>query len=559
MTAKGKDTVYIDVDEEITSIISKISNSPKDIVALVLPKRASAMQSIVNMKLLKRTADQNSKQVVLITSEPRLIPLAGIAKLHVAPNLTSKPYMPKEPTASSASDKPVEVSGGEVDPGTPVSLLAPDAKFADDQEPIPIDNTAKPTAPIPPNKPKAGKGNKFKIPNFTKFRKKMIFGGLAALLVIGLLIYGLIFAPKAKVLVKAETSETALSLPFIADTAATELDKDSNIVQALTKEAQKNDSEKVETSGEENKGDKASGEVSMTVKKCTPPLDEPPAVPSGTGISANNQTYITQEKASFAFAGASGSCVNYKSPNPIPIVSQKGGKANNVPSGTNFSVAGRSDVAASGSASGGTDKIVRVVSLTDIDKAKERINSKQNTVQEDMKTEFARQGYVPINESFSSTDADYVVSTAIGAEANEVSVSVTIKYAMLGVKEDDIKALIEEQIKEDDQNGGQKVLNDGLAQAKFTPSEPQKKLSDKQKAFTLESKVVLGPEIKQDEIKQQISGKKTGEAEDLIKDRAGLADPKIELSPFWVRKIPKASRITIEVQQADGTNIPQQQ
>lgn len=159
---KAKDTIYIDVDEEITGIVGMVGNSPKKIVALVLPKRANTLQSIVNMKLLKRTADQTDKQVVLITSEPRLFPLAGAAGVHVAPNLTTKPYLPPVPGAGSPGD---DQADSQVDMNTPVSQVAPDAKFADDQDSIEIDNTAKPEAlKDSPAKPKSNK--KFKIPNF---------------------------------------------------------------------------------------------------------------------------------------------------------------------------------------------------------------------------------------------------------------------------------------------------------------------------------------------------------------------------------------------------------
>ena len=54
----AKDVIYIDVDDEITTIIDKVRSSQSKILALVLPKRATTLQSIVNMKLLKRSADE---------------------------------------------------------------------------------------------------------------------------------------------------------------------------------------------------------------------------------------------------------------------------------------------------------------------------------------------------------------------------------------------------------------------------------------------------------------------------------------------------------------------
>jgi hypothetical protein len=75
----GKDTIYIDAEDEITSIIDKVESAKEKIVALVLPKRSSTLQSIVNMRLLKRSAESAGKSVVLITSESALMPLAGAA------------------------------------------------------------------------------------------------------------------------------------------------------------------------------------------------------------------------------------------------------------------------------------------------------------------------------------------------------------------------------------------------------------------------------------------------------------------------------------------------
>src|SRR6266404_1395798 len=99
----SKEVIYVDVDDEITGIIDKVENAGSKVVALVLPKRAATLQSIVNMKLLKRSADSADKNVVLITSEAALLPLAGAAGLHVAKNLQSAPEVPEAPTGAAAS------------------------------------------------------------------------------------------------------------------------------------------------------------------------------------------------------------------------------------------------------------------------------------------------------------------------------------------------------------------------------------------------------------------------------------------------------------------------
>ena len=104
MADKSKDVIYIDIDDEITSVIDKVRDSDGRIIALVLPKRASVFQSIVNMKLLKRAATESKKRLVLITSEAGLLPLAGAVGLHVAKSLQSKPEIPPSPDMDAATE-----------------------------------------------------------------------------------------------------------------------------------------------------------------------------------------------------------------------------------------------------------------------------------------------------------------------------------------------------------------------------------------------------------------------------------------------------------------------
>ena len=344
--AESKDTIYIDVDEEITGIIDKVQKSPKDIVALVLPKRASVLQSIVNMKLLKRAQDQNNKKVVLITSEGRILPLAGATGLFVASNLTSKPYVPPVPKSGGAAPAPADSALEEValDPATPVSQVAPDAQFADVGDEIEIDNTPKPAEAATgaaAKKPK--KKNKMKVPNFGRFRKKAIIIALIVLLLIFGLIYALFVAPKANVTLKAQTNKLPVSFGFVADPNASGVDTTNGVVRAANKTDKQDFSEKVNTSGTQNKGKKASGTVTMTAKKCGgDPLTAPNGVPAGTGVSTNNVTFITQDNATFTTSGAttdSSGCYTYPATQDISITAQSGGKDGNVSNAT-FTVAG---------------------------------------------------------------------------------------------------------------------------------------------------------------------------------------------------------------------------
>lgn len=58
---------YIDTDEEITSIVDRLKKSKADKNFFAVPQRALVLQSLVNLKLLKREAEKERKQIIIVT------------------------------------------------------------------------------------------------------------------------------------------------------------------------------------------------------------------------------------------------------------------------------------------------------------------------------------------------------------------------------------------------------------------------------------------------------------------------------------------------------------
>ncbi|PIP26548.1 MAG: hypothetical protein CO140_00475 [Candidatus Moranbacteria bacterium CG_4_9_14_3_um_filter_40_7] len=75
------ETFYIEIDEEITSIIEKLKKTQSTEVFIVVPKRALLIQSIINLKLLKKEANDLGKEILIITQDKlgrMLVEKAGI-------------------------------------------------------------------------------------------------------------------------------------------------------------------------------------------------------------------------------------------------------------------------------------------------------------------------------------------------------------------------------------------------------------------------------------------------------------------------------------------------
>ena len=62
-------TFYIDIDEEITSAIDRLRKSKTKENIFVVPKRALILQSVVNLRLLKKEAGKLKKQIMIISQD----------------------------------------------------------------------------------------------------------------------------------------------------------------------------------------------------------------------------------------------------------------------------------------------------------------------------------------------------------------------------------------------------------------------------------------------------------------------------------------------------------
>lgn len=529
-----KDTVYVDVDDEITAVVDKVQEAPHKIVALVLPKRANVLHSAVNMKLLKRTADESKKNVVLITSESALMPLAGAAGMHVASSLQDKPEIPpppgtktQEPESADKPDKPSEDESLEV---------------GDQKKPEP-----QPDKKPPADKPK----KKLKIPNFEKFRTRLILGGIAAVVLIIALVLGLFVLPKATVTLDTDTSNLNINLNFIADTNATTLDSENRILPAKSQEYRVTDSEKAAATGQKNLGNKASGSVSL--QNCSKTTGSV-TIPKNTRVSSSGSHYRTQSSANLPESSFNGSGDCKTSAKNVSVLAEEPGASHNMSSGKDFSVSGYSDVDGENNSSltGGTDNVVKIVTQADVDAAMSKIQERaSNSAPDELTDQLRGEGYFPLEATLVSGDPTITTSPNVGDEANEVTITSATSYTMVGVKEDDLKSIIKQDADEKIDTGAQTIQNDGLDNA--TISTRQSGASEGQVPLLLQTDAVAGPNLDQDKFKEEIAGKGEEDIKELLEDRPGINNVEVSFSPFWVNSAPKSTnKITIEVENASN-------
>ncbi len=549
----NKDVIYIDVEDDVTAIIGKIKASKEKIIALVPPKRVGILQSAVNLRLLDRMAHTSHKRLVLITNNQALIALSAAAGIPVAKNLQSKPEL-AEITALSVDDDEDIIDGSSL----PVGELE---KTSDKPKSDPVDDAID-TLDIDDKdvdvstgmgavaiKKTVKKRNGVKVPNFSSFRKKLFLGITAGVVFILFLVWANIFAPSATVVITARTTDANVSqtVTLASGTAPTNLVEGT--IQSSAQQLKKDVSVEFDATGTRNVGEKATGTVNFSNSSLSSR-----SVPAGTELqSASGLVFIVDSAVSVP--GATFPCGNIS----CPTQGSESGTVTAAVGGSNYNgasgnLSGEPDgISASFSeaTSGGTDKNAKVVSELDIQKATDTLKQQKT---DDVKKQLIEQftnGEVVIDDSFTVDYGASVSAPVLNAEAptGKAKLTSSVTYTITAIAKADLQLYLKENINKqlgDDKD--QRIYDDGIDDVKLSNFV---KTGD-----TATVKILgtgkIGPKIDEDATKEQVKGKKAGEAQSIIGNIDGVDDVKVNYSFFWVTTIPNnLDKITIEFKLQD--------
>lgn len=547
----GKDVIYVDVDDEITSIIDKVESSKQKVVALVLPKRMASLQSIVNMRLLKRSAGHGGKSVVLITSESALLPLAGAAGIHVAKNLQSLPAVPDSPlvgTAHHHEPDEEEVQLPESEAGDNEDLQKSDlhkpigalATAHEEPEQIDLDNDTTPSAASGESLKKGHKNKSklAKVPNISRMRL-FIFGGLGALILL-ILLFVLASTAFTKATITVTTTSTPVSLNtnLTASGGAKTLDVAGKVIPSVLKTSNQTATQQATATGTKNLGDKAGGSVSMTAQKCSGnPFVAPDDVPAGTGVSSGGLGFITQSSVSFHGTGVSGNCFTYAGNASVNITAQSPGAKYNLQNAT-FTVPGRSDVSASGSASGGSDNNVTVLQQSDVDAAAAKVGSSNAAgFEQNFQNQLASQGYYVFTTTMQAATPATTANPAVGQQATTAQVTITITYSVLAVQKSDLTTFVTDALNKQIDQKKEKISDSDVLNGLTIAIQNQNQADA---TLVLSKNTTAVPILDAQSIKSFAAGKKSGDIQTYINTYPGVKNVDVSYSPFWISKAPKS-------------------
>ncbi len=541
--SSNKEVIYIDSEDDITTVIDKASSSKAGIIALVLPKRYATLKSSVNMKLLKKTIGKQRKKLVLITDDESLLPLAGSVGMFVASSLKSRPEVPK--VAKPKTSKAIVEEEAKLDPNASVGELSGDSDAtANAKEMKQSTASSEKSSKIKQIK----ESSKIKVPNFDKFRLRVVLIVLGVIALIVGWYVAFYVVPKADVVILAKTTRVDTDTQFTIDPDADENDLENNIVTGVEQEVTKTVTERFEATGEKDIGQKATGV--MTVQNCDSSASV--TIPAGavfidgvTGFQFVSDDAVNVPGGNFSGGG----CSSPGEANVDVTAAQSGDSRNLSPRGYNIQGQSGFITGFGGTMSGGTSEVVKVVSQDDINKAtKILMDTTDDTVRAELAQQF-EEGTVVIDATFNIKKSDPKASKKAGDEASEATVSAQFTYSIIGVPQSDMDQILRNAQKELVDTTTQSILDSGA-------SNVTTKLAEKKDGnYIIDASTAgyVGPEINPEQLAQEIAGMGYSEAIEFIKSRPGVGNVELNLSPFWVFSVPNAEKTTITIEISDET------
>ena len=568
----NKDVIYIEPEDDITDIITKLENSKEKIVALVPPKKAGVFRSIVNIKLIAKTANSIEKTVVLVTTDPSIVKLAAATRIPVTKNLQSAPVIPEsnedggeeveveevvETTNKDGEEEVVaekiEVNEDELDNDT-------EEEEEDKKEGEKEDSKNDDKKPAKDKKKKSA-DKKFKNPvlGWIVEHKKISIGcGIGLVLLILVLVWAIAIAPAATITLGIRTTTSN----FSENVSFTDKLSDENVNEGkfylVEKKIESKAEKEFEATGSKNVGEKATGSLIIYFYFNQ---KGPVAVNAGDKFTIGDLVFTADSDSSLTWNGSLKNCENYKEDEDYNGISDEHGniscrisghinvtatepgeKYNIAPSTNSWRTVSIIEAASDTAMSGGTDKIVTVVQQSDIDKATADLKTDNESVnKEKLLDTIDDDNAFVIEDSFKQTTGNAVSTPALGEvveDGKKAKLTVVTTDTIYIIDKTKVIEFITEKAKLAD-NYKIYSMNDPFIE-NFTNTESGY-------VGKLKASYVSGPKVTENDVVDMVRGKGVGTAQHDLKDAFdGISSIDIRTSFPWVSSIPNdANKITV--------------
>jgi hypothetical protein len=554
-----KKVIYLEADEEITSVIDRIKQIKEGKVALVIPRRANVLQSIVNLKLLKKQVDNLNKEVIVITTDKLGRNLASQVGFTVYQKLGGRPVEvePKPTIQRSPITKVGYRASPEIPKKEPRFKTTPsiaDITYRKEEKKItPSLKEEKKELPkiIPrPSKEKPKLTKKpivKKVPHITDAYKKIILILAIAFIFIAFLVCFIIL-PRAKtsLILKSDILEQSFDATISKEAKSPNFDKSilpGELVTIEKEEIRKD----LACTGKKDIGQKASGTIIISNSYDENPQ---PLVANTRFVSTSNgRTYRITTAVTVPGAHVSGGEV-ISGTVQATVRAAESGPEYNIGS-SHFTIPGLSGSAkydkiygdTTSSIKGGFTEEITVLSQADIDSNKDKIVTNLITkIEEEAESKY--KGKKVFTDGLKPEVLEASPNIPLDTESAKFDLKVKVKIKTLTTDTNDFNYLVFKKLTSllpDDKE----LIPDSLKETKtkiISFNDKSGKL-----AVKIEAKGIMISKIDKGNIKEAIAGKNREEAEEYLATLKDVSEARVNLWPFWVRSVPKLFKRNIEI------------
>jgi hypothetical protein len=589
------DIIYLEADEEITSVIDKIRKSQNKVVILVIPRGGTMGQSIINLKLLMRSAKTHGKATALVSTDKITGNLANQLKISVFPNVSEAEKAHIKPMVEPLKTIPEELenAGPKVNAYKRYSLANLNAKADSDEEaeeeaPLPVEEEESDDEPQFKKRTienyadetdydedknsqnniqrdekelnnsenyniKSGQGNMRNDKKHIKTEgsRKTFFAILITALFLIAVGAGIYFVPTAKAVVVLKTRDIDEKVSVVVGrdikSGAEALSAPGKIID-LEKESTKT----IVSTGKKNIGEKAKGTVTISNLYN---FQSAIKLAKGTKIVSDTKEFILQSEVTIPVAKATAAIENN-----IPVLkttagtvdaevlADKSGDEYNL-SARKFNVTGfvNTKVFAESKVvfAGGTNKEVKIVTEEDLKKAE--TDSKAELLElakKELATKATESSLKILEGQISSEIVSQEATKVVNDEADSFDFKIKVKFFVLGFLENDIKTTVT------------KGIESKIAADEMIISPEKSNIAYKVKASNIDNGEMeleatftgkVGKKIDINLIKNNIKNKEVSSAKSYLASINGVDSSIINISPsFWQRTPIIANKITVE-------------
>jgi hypothetical protein len=561
-------SIYINLEDDVTKIVTRLKHTLAKQVVLVCPKRSYIFSDSINLRLLKKQVDLLGKEVFILTMDEK-------GQLYAREAGFALKFLPKSNGSVNFSDvkfsqKPVD---GEHSPEAEQQNQEPVKKIKHVVKAVKksaIENQAL-AAPVlgslvkehfpkvevtdtffPTSEPE------YKQQKSAKPHLNRAITGIAAFSLILLLLLAFVILPKATVAVFPKTEPVTRDMEINFSTNAQSVDPTKLIMPAQLINQTVNLSDKFQSQGKLQVGNKAQGTIQI-YNFTHAPIN----LKAGTTIlTVGNKNYNLVNDVSglkpTTYINSRTKEVNPASlGDPVDVIAAQGGEDYNLPAGsrmeiTNQVFGSRPQLLYAVTAtevSGGTTRYLSLISQDDITAAQKQL---QAEALKQVRDKLQSRGQVLADQAFNLNVTQFTTDNPVGTQTPSFTATFTAQLSGLAFKSDDLNSLISQRISQT--LASNKTLEQRSGdQTTYTARNLD--LNNQLAVLEVHYQGQAVFNIDLAGIAPELVGKSQSDVNEILRSKAEIDKVEITLAPAWQKNFPMfASKIKVTIGNPDANN-----